>query len=296
MTTMNEAPVDDTQDWHASTTQIRDVVKWIATAFAALGAALLGTTPLSPLASADVSSGQRLLLCGLAAIALLSVGFIVWRCTSMLAPQTTTVPRVIDDAEYLTLRQAIEDDPGAFLGAWSTSLADFVRLRDEEYEVLNGLDAALGTCEPSQSQALTAARDKVVARVEAMGRVSRRLLAVASYYRMRRDLDHDRPLLFGAAGVAAIAIASFVVVGATGATEDAEKNIEPTAAVVLFTGNTAGDNQRIVGRRCPILFDAVVSRTGDGPWEISPATPGCRRGRLNVGADEVTVLLTPTAP
>ena len=259
--TMADPPVDDVAEWRASTTQIREVVKWIATAFAALGAALIGTTPLSPLASRDNSIGDLVAMCACLAAALVFVGFIVWRCTTMLVPQTTTLPTLDNDPKYGTLGEAIRADPSAFLGAWSADLTNFVQLRDDEYVVLGGLDNALGTCEPAQSAALSAARDKVVNRVEAMGRVSRRLLAVADYYRLRRDLDENRPYLFGAAALAAVAIATFVVLGAASGESDGP-DVDKTSAIVRFQGDSAEENQQIVGLKCPSPFDAIVSRTG----------------------------------
>lgn len=85
---------DEVVAWTSATTQVREVVKWIAAAFAGLGALLIGTAPLAGLPKVDPAPGIVLALAAFGLLGLGGVAYIVWRATALLTPSMLSLAEV----------------------------------------------------------------------------------------------------------------------------------------------------------------------------------------------------------
>ncbi len=284
---------DQIATWDAATGQIRDVVKWIASAFAGLGALLIGTAPLSGLPKIDVSAGSVLAVSGFAVLGLGSTAFIVWRTTDLLTPTALTLAEVNTDGRFQGLRTTIAAEPTAYLGSWAASLGAFVEARDAAITDLTQIltaesiernDGKLA----SLKEAETAAKD----RIDSAGRVTQRLLAVARFTDVSKKFNDAKLSLFVAASLVVVGMVGFLVtIGVATPADPTPVTAVHLPAIVSLTaqGTTIG---RTLGPHCPAAFRAVVLEGGSvGPWKILVDNRGCRAGVIQVAADEAKVLL-----
>jgi hypothetical protein len=285
---------DEVGAWAGASDKLRDVVKWTATSFGALGALLIGTAPLSGLAKVEPTFWTFLLLALFAALALGGVGFVIWKSTSLLAPSMVTLTDVRSDDRYAGVRTLVASEPQAFLGTWGSDVESFLANRAQEYRLLAAVDQMI-VREPNQAdvRSLRKLRDKLVARVESLGRVSQRLLAVAQFSELSTSFNEARPKLFGGAAAVIFGIAGYLTVLAASSSEAAEAKPTTLPAMVALTPAGEVAVGPLLGPRCRSPFQALVL-DGDskGPWELLVIDPACTAGKVNVTADQAVVQLS----
>lgn len=285
---------DEVAAWAGASDKLRDVVKWTATSFGALGALLIGTAPLSGLAKVEPTFWTFMLLALFAALALGGVGFVIWKSTSLLAPSMVTLTDVRSDDRYAGVRTLVASEPQAFLGTWGSDVESFLANRAQEYRLLAAVDQMI-VREPNQAdvRSLRKLRDKLVARVESLGRVSQRLLAVAQFSELSTSFNEARPKLFGGAAAVIFGIAGYLMVLAASSSEAAEAKPTTLPAMVALTPAGEVAVGPLLGPRCRSPFQALVL-DGDskGPWELLVIDPTCTAGKVNVTADQAAVLLS----
>jgi hypothetical protein len=105
----------------AAIDRIRTTAKWLIAAFAAVGALLAGTAPLSNVGKLDISSWRLWVAVGTAAVALAAVGAAIWAAARVLLPLTRTLPELARDRNVRSLL----DENYELLDGQARTLADF---------------------------------------------------------------------------------------------------------------------------------------------------------------------------
>lgn len=285
---------DEVAPWTAASESLRSVVKWIAASFGALGALLIGTAPLAGLSRLDASAGWADWVVPLAfgAIALSGVGFIVWLATSLLTPGTITLPEVRTLPEFEALRALVAADPTAYLGLWGSDIESFMENRSTEFSALGNVDQAIASLPHSDPrlQALKDARPLLLKSVEACGKVSARLLAVAGFHDLSRRFSRAKMWMFGAAVLVVVGVIGFSATTPSSDKSEAGKQMAVPALVSLTsTGGTVVGPA--LGARCPRPFKAVLIAGGaDGPWQLIITDPMCTNGTVTLSKEQATVM------
>ncbi len=281
---------DELAAWSGATASLRDVVKWVAASFGALGALLIGTAPLSGVG--DLTLGWSILgPLVFGTLALLAVGWVVWYTTSLLTPNTVSLSDIARHEDYADFRTQVAVEPLAYLGTLGEDVATFFVNRDTENRALAELDAKLASGALPNTPKVEASRAKLVARVNALGKVSTRLLASAGFYQLSRRFTAVKPMLFGAAGLVVVGIVGFLVtVGAGTSGTDSRPTTIP--ALVSLTPDGARTVGPLLGDACPRAFQVLVLSGGNsGPWTLAVTDDACTAGTIEVGDDAVRVLL-----
>ena len=283
---------DEVAAWSGATDKIREVVKWIATSFGALGALLIGTAPLSGLGKLDLVSWRFALVAIFGIMALGGVAYIVWKATSLLTPSTVTMVDVEGEAGFSALRVEIAAEPAAYLGTWGTDIPTFVSNRDREFALFAAVDHQIA--QSPDSAALTALREArrgLLARIESMGRISARVLAVAGFHDLATKFAAARRKMFWAAAVTVVGITGFVLaVGDAGS--DSSDPVTHVPAQVSLTDAGAKSLGPLLGASCPEPFEALVLSGGaDGPWDLVVTDEHCSSGEMTVEKADGHVLL-----
>jgi len=283
---------DEVAAWGGATDKIREVVKWIATSFGALGALLIGTAPLSGLSKLDVVSWRFAWVAVFGLLALGGVAYVVWRATSLLTPSTVTMVDVESGAEFSALRAAIAAEPAAYLGTWGTDVTTFVTNRDKEYTLFAAVDHAIAQSPDSaELTALREARKGLIARIESMGRISARVLAAAGFHDLATRFAAARRWMFLAAAVTVVGITGFVLAVGGAGTESSDTVAYVPARVSLTDAGTKALGP-LLGASCPQAFEALVLSGGaDGPWDLLVTDEHCTSGELTVEKTDGRVLL-----
>lgn len=283
---------DEVAAWTGATAQVREVVKWIASAFAGLGALLIGTAPLAGLPQVDPALGVVLAVLAFGVLGLSGVAHIVWRATTLLTPTMLSLAEVDSDGRFEGLRTQIDADPSAYLGSWATTLPGFIAAVDDEYAVLANIDALKSTVlNEADFDALEEAEKDIVTRIEGAGRVTRRLLAIAGFVDLNARFNAAKSSMFMAAGMVVVGMVGFLVV-----TGESKKGADPEPTqlpAMVSLMNNRGALARTLGRDCPSTFQAVVLEGGaEGPWTLLVSDRKCRGGVISVSKEEGRVLLT----
>lgn len=282
---------DEVAAWDSAGEKLREVTKWIAAAFGALGALLIGTAPLSGLGRMEFLSLPFVLAAAAGVLALGSVAYIVWTATAFLAPSTVTSEDVKHHADLEALRKQVEADATSYLGTWGPSVGHFFEALDAEYRLLAAAgEKVVTTRDAAEKEQWRKAAKGLGARVEAMGKVSARLLAVARFHDLSKRFRTARTRMFRAAALTVLGISVFVVtVGSAGDSSGAATTIP---ARIVLTEEGQGTAGALLGESCAAPFRAVVLRGGaSGPWEVLVTDPDCEPGTLTLAKTEARVLL-----
>ncbi|MBC2934739.1 hypothetical protein [Nocardioides sp. zg-1228] len=248
-----------------------------------------------------------------ALLALGGVAWIVWQTTSLLVPATVSFVELQDDAAFAGLRARVEADPEAYLGSWATNLNEFAEARDSEYAVLTNIVALREvTSDPDAFAALEQAEKDAGTRIEAAGRVTRRLLAMGAYVRLSARFEAVKPQLFIAAAVVVVGIVMFLVtVSASSEDEDEDAGGSASSATQVLQPARAsltdpdGAIAALLGVKCPTAFEVLVIAIPKEPsddnasddseaahWRLAVTDPQCRRGQIEPTTDEIKILMT----
>jgi len=293
MTAADRTPADEKGSPSAA---IRETAKWFATAFAAIGAALIAGSQLSDLGGL---SSPRL---GLAAVggvlALFGVGGAILELVDVLTPERVTLTELAAGPRLQRVRQSIDANPeilrgqyasaGALKQAWDGAITDF-RVARDAYS--RAAPAAQG---PLKVQA-QAARTRLVE----VDQVARDALRFASYEHLRFRFQRAINAICLAGLVAALGIGIFAWASHPPARRQrfvtpAEVSVALSDATRMLFADGAGAACRIDERS---VVRAVALEERDGFWDIvTIPEAGCAPVRLSVAADSVKSSATPPAP
>lgn len=283
---------DEVAAWNSASDKVREVVKWIASAFGALGALLIGTAPLTGLGDVEVLSLKFVVAALFGVLAIGSVAYVVWKATSLLAPSAVTLSDVELDDEFSALRTQIAAEPSSYLGTWGTDVSTFVDNRDNEYALLSAVDTQIAQG-PSASDLpkLREAHKQLVVRIEAMGRVSARLLAAAGFHDLANRFASVRKAMFQAAALTVVGVVGFVLtIGSADAGGDEPGTKFPARVSLTKAGQKSVGP--LLGSECTPPFEAVVLSGGSkGPWELLVTDARCTSGEVTVEKSDAKVLL-----
>jgi hypothetical protein len=280
-------PAQDPGALGAAADRIRETVKWLITAFAGVGAALIAGSQLASLGKIE---GGRLAfavacvvvgLCALAYAIAAAAGVITGGRVSLgdLAGASTT--------DLTAVRARVNGDPALLAGY--TDVADM----DSEYATALGqrkadFEAHYGDVHDS-GKALTAQLSD--AKALAADQAVQRLLTVASFYTLSDAFNNARPRMFGGALVAALAIVGF----AWAAHPPEEKKEPAVASPAVVTLKLSEEGKTLlataVGEKCAKdrLRVVVLSMSGGTADVVTLPAKGCRVARFTVGAHLGTI-------
>jgi hypothetical protein len=267
--------------------RIRETVKWLITAFAGVGAALIAGSQLASLGKID---GGRLVF----AVACVVVGLGALAYAIAVAASVLTGGRVslgdLADATGTDLdavRSRVNSDPALLVGysdvadmnsEYGSVLGQRKTDFDAHYDDVHNSGKTL-TAQLSDAKALAA--DQAV----------QRLLTVASFYTLSDAFNNARPKMFAGALIAALAI-----VGFAWAAHPPEEKKQPAVAVpAVVTLKLSEEGKRLlataVGKKCakPRVRVVVLATSGGNAEVVTLPADGCRVARFTVGADLGTI-------
>lgn len=288
--------VQDIAAWDAASSQLRETIKWLASALAALGALLVGTAPFTGLA--NLRWPLIVAAASIAAGALAGVAHIINRLTDLLAPTPVTVRDLARDEEFADLRVAIQADPAGFLGSvgWSKDghdLDTFLSTRQESLGAFQHLrnQARRHPTKEKREHAATALEDVRREVVTALA-VTDRLLAAGRFHGLAHKFRERRAELWFMGSVVGVLIVAFLAFVQAWQPEDEAEAGPATPAVVRLTDSGATALDGLFGPTCPRTFDAMVLSGGTtGPWDITVVDEACTSGRTTLTDDQAAVLL-----
>jgi hypothetical protein len=289
-----DKPVDDVAPWTAASESLRSVVKWIAGSFGALGALLIGTAPLAGFHDSTFGVWTAWIgPIGFGALSLIGVVIVVWLATSLLTPSTVTLSAVQHENTFHVLRAQVAADPTAYLGLWGTDIDSFMENRQTEFTALANVDSQI-TSLPSDDpriQGLTAARPLLLKGVEACGKVSARLLAVAAFHDLSQRFSKAKPKIFGAALLVVVGVIGFSATTPKPDKSNTATQPLPVSALIALTTEGKSTVGLGLGPACPDSFQAVVLSGGSGgPWQILVTDPRCTSGTTTLSNKQASVI------
>jgi nucleoid-associated protein YgaU len=201
---------DQVATWATATDKLRDVAKWVATSFGALGAVMIGTAPLASLAKLKLA-WTLLIPAGFGLFALGAIAFIVWQTTRLLTPSEATPKAIAKEPRFASFRDKIAAEPYAYLGTWAASVTGFVDRRDNEYRTLKDIDRKLVEYDlpPEERKAWEKASAQQSEMVSGLGQVMSRLLTYASFVDTHNSYKRMQPRLLVAFAALILGIVGF---------------------------------------------------------------------------------------
>ena len=274
--------------------RLREVAKWFVTSATALGALLVGTSPLTGLSSLGWTSeiGAPLLWGG---GTLGALGVVIFMTSRVLAPSTVDFADVATGREFTKFRKMVDKDPHTYLGAGSSSVADFSARRVREFTVLRNIDATLA--DPATSNEDVAVLDEerptALANITRTGWIVERLRSTAENHLLWRRFQVAR--ITAGIGVAATAagIVGFLVSVQDGASADDLTGPMPVKVALTDAGRSHFGPT--LGSDCPTTsFDALsISGGKTAPWEIMAVDPLCKSVDFTLDDQHGDILFVP---
>src|ERR1700691_2301415 len=118
---------DTESDGSADVNSVRDAAKWLATAFAAVGAALLGGIQFSQLGA--LREGAFLLGIGGFLLGLAGVALAIWATSNVLVTRIVSVTALYDEPHAVGFLDSRPD----IVGREYESFADFIKQRNQSW-------------------------------------------------------------------------------------------------------------------------------------------------------------------
>ena len=217
---------------------MRATAKWILAAAAAVGAALLGGTPLAAVGKVHGVGDAALAYLGLL-VGLAGAGWAIWRTADALIPPLTTPASLDDEPSLKDLKNKIARDPVAFFGPFGKNMADLHQQLTFHCKVSGNLAPMLAVeQDPIRRQVLVDKLDEANAAVIAIHRRSATLLELAHAWQVRAQLRQARLHAFTGAAIAALGAVIFLTAtSTTGATATPSSPAHRTGAAT--TGPSA---------------------------------------------------------
>jgi len=195
--------------------EMRTAARWILGAAAAVGAALLGTSPLAAAGQIHTTGTAVAAYAGLIT-GLAGVGWAIWYTADALVPPLTTPKSLDTDPRLRDLRAQIANDPPAFYGPFGTSMADLLAAKALHQQVAANLTAALAReQDPGRRSLVQLKLAEAGTAVSAIGGRIQTLLELSHAWCIRTQLRRARLHTLAGAAVAALGVVIFLA--ATGA-------------------------------------------------------------------------------
>jgi hypothetical protein len=277
--------------------QIRETVKWLTAALAAVAAALIAGSQLTNLGEA---SGWRLVLAIVGFLAGIgSVAAAIWFAVQSFKPTQATLgsldTAIGSKSEDGRAASAVESLSGLFEG-FGPTLSELQRQYDDAVkERKSALESHFA--DPGDQRKKDRAQF-AESRAQWIAGVVQNVLAVANHYKVWWRFERSLPRIFGAALIGAVGIAFFVYAANPPLTSggDAPSNeptvvrLAPTPEVRRLIEGTAGGNCRIEGR----VLDAVLLSSSESNIDIvTVPSPTCHAVRLILPPDTQLAVVSP---
>jgi hypothetical protein len=187
---------------HQAIDKIRDTARWLILAFAAIGAVLAGSAPLSNLGKLDLDDWRLWLAAGSAVLAFVAIAAAIWFAADVFSPVTRDLPTLVQDADVKALFNANPEVLGDYtsLDEFKAAYEDAKRRRTEAGQKLR--------TNPND-QAAAADREAARKTLTTMAPAVRRIVDEGLLLAVRKKFKEARPYLYGGAFVAALAIVAF---------------------------------------------------------------------------------------
>jgi hypothetical protein len=288
-----ETPPQDPGALGAAADRIRETVKWLITAFAGVGAALIAGSQLASLGKIDGGRLAFAVVCVVVGLAALAYAIAV--AASVMIAGRVSLGDLADvtKTDLNAVRTRVNGDPALLAGyshvadmntGYGSALAQRKADFDAHYGDVHDADKAL-TAQLSDAKAL--GTDQAV----------QRLLTVASFYTLSDAFNDTRRKMFGGALVAALAI-----VGFAWAAHPPQEKQPGVAAPAVVTLKLSDEGRTLlaaaIGQKCAKarLRVVVLSTSGGNADVVTLPTTGCRVGRFTVSADLGTIDTGATSP
>jgi hypothetical protein len=293
--------------WFQGVDRLRDVTKWLITAFAATGGVLVGTAPLTGLG--QVTDRWPAVVFG-AAVALGGIAWAIQHASEVLVPEYTTMRELQASQNLRSLREGLlSEEPTAFFGPWGKDLAEFRTRREQEWAVLEELETTLPQPDwnDEQRQALTLAQQAQRSQVAEIEEYARQLYALGTYFEVLERFRGARTQMLIGALLAAVAVGIFAwgvnAKGSDGAGESTKASATatvPRLAILSLTDDGVKVLGSQLGASCGTKSVSVVIVEGTAPPYTVVALPknGCRavqfilQANMGTFTDDVAVTTT----
>jgi hypothetical protein len=208
----------------AATDRVRETVKWLITAFAAIGAVLVAGSQLSTLSRLNPSDWRLWIAVLGLAIGLGGVGFAIWKAVDVITPQQITLGDLAwgqiakgehsnDQIEDVRNREDLNEIAGFINGIpeiFEGLASDVVDLKTSYLRLLSERQTAVeASYAPPHGEESQAAAKIANARVVATGAVVRNVLAVANWEQVRTRFRRARAPIFVGGGLTAFGVFLF---------------------------------------------------------------------------------------
>ncbi len=182
--------------------KIRETARWLILAFAAIGAAIAGSAPLSNLGKLQIGDWRLWVAAAAAAIGLLAIATAIWVTADVLAPVTTALPSLVADDD---LRAVFDANPELLRGHGYT-LSEF---KNEYDEARKAHIEAAKTLRSKPTKKAAAAEKSARGKLLEMSPVVGRIVSEGLLVTVRRRFRRTQSFMFGGALVAGLAIVAF---------------------------------------------------------------------------------------
>jgi hypothetical protein len=286
--TMAEPSSDATADAlstqaSASIKSIRDVAKWLITAFAAVAGVMIAGSQLSDIGALDV--GYRLLLAALGGVAALSgVAWAIWSLTEVMLPEETTIQTVLAEAansrSALANRLAIGSE---LLVGFPSAVVLNTKYQAERHRQADAQQRVDAT--PDDQIALQEL-ESATGEAEELAAALSRLATLTAYYRQREEFKNRRKWLYVAGLLTALGIGVFAWAANPPDEQTGQAPVTPTPALaaparVRVTLNPFGRETL-----APLLGAACADQAAAG---------GVDAYAIGATASDVDIMIVPTA-
>jgi hypothetical protein len=196
------APPPPADPRRAAIDRTREVARWLVVAFAAIGAVLAGTAPLSNLGKLEIGDWRLWLAAAAVAVGLLAMALAIWMTARVLTPVTTDLATLGDERRLRTL---IEQNPEVLRGH-GTTFHEFKTEYDRKREAYR---MALAAREANPNFATDQVEAGAKAEFLALAPIVDRIVSEGLRVTVQRRFERARPFMFAGAVVAGLAIVVF---------------------------------------------------------------------------------------
>jgi hypothetical protein len=244
--------------------QIREVTKWLITAFAAVGVALAAGSQLSEIGALSHFRLGAAFFAVLVAIA--AIGVAIFSATRVLTPKAVSINRLAEEEEKSEVGKQVRDDPSLLLGHGKT-LKEFAKRRDD---ALAAEDKAWEDYEVAEKEEKKDFRPTVKKARAARRRIDAAMGWVISYARFVEVSRRFRLALrwmLGSGIVASLAIAGFAWAAhpeadAGGAAETGAVSAAPMKIEIDLSPSGEKTLEGVLGTGCPMSSLAAIALAG----------------------------------
>jgi hypothetical protein len=243
-----EEPTEPTPSdpYHSAIQTMRDTAKWLATAVAAVAAALLAGTQLSSLGEFDWKEPRLVIALVFGAVALILGGIILWYTTRVLTPEWDSIPSLIKDEKAGT------QNPSKMTHDIEWIQKNKFLLDNETYNSVEELYSHYKQCKKEDKER------------KRLYQVLMNLIFAVQAERIRRQLDRAQKVMFGLGLFAALGIFVFVWAANPPTAEDAAR---PDSGQSQLSKRVA--NQQRVIDSLSSRIDTLDQKVEDQQREIS---------------------------